>query len=76
MIDELKNRQIVEKVGGAFKLSALIQKRMAELLEGSRPLIEDTEGKTMMEIVVEEIMQDKIAPDYSAQPDKIEIPKL
>ena len=42
MIDELKNRQIVEKVGGAFKLSALIQKRLAELLEGSRPLIENT----------------------------------
>ena len=30
MIDELKNRQIVEKVGGAFKLSALIQKRMVD----------------------------------------------
>ncbi len=76
MIDELKNRQIVEKVGGAFKLSALIQKRLAELLEGSRPLIEDTEGKTKMEIVVEEIMQDKIAPEYNAGPQKIDIPKL
>jgi DNA-directed RNA polymerase subunit omega len=76
MINELKNRQIVEKIGGAFKLSALIQKRMVELLEGSRPLIEDTEGKTMMEIVVEEIMQDKIAPDYSVQPEKIEILKI
>ena len=76
MIDELKNKQIVEKVGGAFKLSALIQKRMAELLEGSRPLIEDTEGKTKMEIVVEEIMQDKIAPEYNTGPQKIDIPKL
>lgn len=76
MINELKNKEIIEKVGGAFKLSALIQKRMVELLDGSRPLIENTEGKTMMEIVVEEIMQDKIAPDYSSHPDKIEIPKL
>ncbi len=76
MINELKNKKIVEKVGGAFKLSALIQKRMVELMEGSRPLIENTEGKTMMEIVVEEIMQDKIAPDYTAVPDKIELPKL
>lgn len=76
MIDELKNKAIFEKVGGAFKLSALIQKRMAELLEGSRPLIENTEGKTMMEIVVEEIMQDKIAPDYNAEPKNIDIPKL
>ena len=75
MIDELKNKAIFEKVGGAFKLSALIQKRMVELMEGSRPLIENTEGMTMMEIVVEEIMQDKIAPDYSS-PEKVEVPKL
>ncbi len=76
MIDELKNKKIFEKVGGHFKLSALIQKRMAELLEGSRPLIENTEKKTMMEIVVEEIMQDKITADYSPEPSKPDIPKL
>ena len=60
MIDELKSDEIVEKVGGRFKLTALIQKRMGELLQGSRPLIEDTQGKTMLEIVVQEILQDKI----------------
>jgi hypothetical protein len=38
---------------------------MLELMEGSRPLIEDTEGKTMMEIVVEEIKQDKIMLDFA-----------
>ena len=55
MIEDLKNTEIVNKVGGRFKLSSLIQKRMIELMEGARPLIEDTEGKSMMEIVVEEI---------------------
>lgn len=76
MIDELKNKRIFEKVGGPFKLSALIQKRMVELLEGSRPLIEETEGRTMMEIVIEEIVQDKITPDYNAEPQSADIPKL
>ncbi len=66
MIEDLKNTEIITKVGGRFKLAALIQKRMLELMEGSRPLIEDTEGKTMMEIVVAEIVQDKIAIDYDA----------
>ena len=66
MIEELKNTDIIDKVGGRFKLSALIQKRMQELMEGSRPLIEDTEGKTLMEIVVDEIKQDKITIDYDA----------
>jgi len=66
MIEELKNTKIVEKVGGRFKLTALIQKRLQELLEGARPLIEDTEGKTQLEIVVQEILQDKISIDYDA----------
>ena len=63
MIDEFKSDAIVKKVGGRFILTALIQKRLAELLRGARPLIEDTEGKTLLEIVVQEIMQDKIAVD-------------
>jgi len=64
MIEELKNTEIVEKVGGRYKLTALIQKRLDELLQGARPLIEETEGKTQLQIVIQEILQDKIAIDY------------
>ena len=60
MIDELKSEEIIKKVGGKFKLTVLIQKRLTELLQGARPLIEDAEGKTRLEIVVQEILQDKI----------------
>jgi DNA-directed RNA polymerase subunit omega len=60
MLDELKSVEVVNKVGGRFKLAALVQKRMAELLQGSRPLIEDTSGLTLLEIVAQEILQDKI----------------
>jgi DNA-directed RNA polymerase subunit omega len=63
MIEELKSEKIVNKVGGRFKLTALVQKRLSELLQGSRPLIEDTEGKTLLEIVVQEILQGKITVD-------------
>ena len=72
MIEDLKNVEIVNKLGGRFKLSALIQKRMLEIMQGSRPLIEDTEGKTMMEIVVEEIKEDKITIDWSKSEEKPE----
>jgi DNA-directed RNA polymerase subunit omega len=64
MIEDLKNSSIMDKVGGKFKLTTLIQKRMLELMQGSRPLIANIEGKTNMEIAVSEILQDKIAPDY------------
>jgi DNA-directed RNA polymerase subunit omega len=53
MIEELKSEDLINKVGGRFKLTALVQKRLGELLQGGRPLIKDTEGKTMLEIVVQ-----------------------
>jgi DNA-directed RNA polymerase subunit omega len=64
MIDELKSAEIVNKVGGRFKLTALIQKRLGELMDGARPLIEDHSGMTHLEIVIQEILQDKIAPEF------------
>ncbi|MHC4843041.1 MAG: DNA-directed RNA polymerase subunit omega [Planctomycetota bacterium] len=63
MIEELKDTNLIEKVGGKFRLTALIQRRLAEIMEGSRPLIDDTEGMTQLEIVIQEILQDKIAVD-------------
>jgi DNA-directed RNA polymerase subunit omega len=66
MIEELKSTDIINKVGGKYRLTALIQKRLAELMEGARPLIEDAKGKTQLEIVIQEILQDKIAIDYEA----------
>jgi len=60
MIEELKSTKLINKVGGRFKLTALVQKRLDELVQGARPLIEDAEGKTMLEIVIQEILQDKI----------------
>jgi DNA-directed RNA polymerase subunit omega len=63
MIEELKDTEIINKVGGKFKLTALIQKRLDELMQGGRPLIEDAEGMTQLEIVIQEILQDKITID-------------
>jgi DNA-directed RNA polymerase subunit omega len=65
MIEALKSDEIVNKVGGRFKLTALIQKRMLELMDGARPLVE-RENMTDLEVVVQEILQDKIAIDYEA----------
>ena len=66
MIEALKSDEIVNKVGGRFKLTALIQKRMLELMEGSRALVERRDGQTDLEVVIQEILQDKIAIDYEA----------
>ena len=64
MIDDLREEEIVNKVGGRFKLSTLIQKRMVALNAGGRPLV-DIDSDDRMQIVIEEIKQDKIYLDTS-----------
>ena len=65
MIGALQNDELIRKVGGRFKLTVLIQKRWLELMRGARPLV-DPAGKTAMEVVIEEILQDKIGIDWEA----------
>ena len=66
MLDELKEEAIVNKVGGCFKLSTLIQKRMKALNSGARPLV-TVRGGDQLSIVIQEILQDKIYLDLSGQ---------
>lgn len=65
MIDAFKSDDIVNKIGGRFKLCSLIQRRLVQLMEGARPLV-DRAGRTDLEIVVEEILQDKLTLDFDA----------
>lgn len=64
MLDALREESIVNKVGGRFKLSTLIQKRLVALNAGARPLVE-TGSHDKMQIVLSEIVQDKIYLDTS-----------
>lgn len=66
MIEALKSDEIVNKVGGRFKLTALLQKRVVELMDGARPLVERTDSMTDLETAIQEVLQDKIAIDYEA----------
>jgi DNA-directed RNA polymerase subunit omega len=75
MIEALKSDDLVFNVGGRFKLAALIQKRWVEILDGARPLVERKPGMTDIEVVVQEIMDGKVAIDYDnsdvPRPEKI-----
>ena len=68
MIEALKSDELGNKVGGRFKLTALIQRRLVELVQGQRPLVDrkgpDGRALTDMEIVIQEILEDKISIDY------------
>jgi DNA-directed RNA polymerase subunit omega len=62
MIEELREEAIIKKIGGRFKLSTLIQKRLVQINGGARPLV-DVKNDNKMQIVINEILQDKIYLD-------------
>lgn len=70
MIEALLNDDLVESLGGRFKLTALIQRRLAEIVMDARPLVDRTthDGRHLsnLEIVIEEIRQQKITIDWDA----------
>ncbi|MCK5270569.1 MAG: DNA-directed RNA polymerase subunit omega [Sedimentisphaerales bacterium] len=63
MIEAIKNDELAKRIGGAFRLTALIQRRLKELIEGSRPLV-DPQGKNLIEIAIQEIDEGKVVIDY------------
>jgi DNA-directed RNA polymerase subunit omega len=63
MIEALKSDEIVNRIGGRFKLCALIQRRLVQLMDGARPLVERN-GRSDLELVIEEIAQGKISYEF------------
>ena len=59
MIEDLKSEELVKSVGGSFKLAVLIQKRMLELMQGSRPLV-PRENMSDLELAIREVREGKI----------------
>jgi len=59
MARKLNEQEALDKVGGHFKLTALLEKRYKELLFGSKPLVE-TESKDVMDTLLREVVQEKI----------------
>jgi len=59
MIDQSKFEHLYGMVGGVFKTTVLIQKRLRELNRGARKLVDD-ESKNLIETVMKEIEEHKI----------------
>ena len=84
MLDIDLEEKLIKKVGGKFRLTTLVQKRMVELHRpGVRALVQTTEidKKDLLRIALEEILHDKIqlAPreevSYSLEEEKLFIEK-
>jgi DNA-directed RNA polymerase subunit omega len=71
MLDIDLEERLVEKVGGKFKVTKLIQQRLLELNRGARPLVEVEDAEPvpqigppsrqeLLRIIIREILEDKI----------------
>ena len=62
MLDINTEEELVQLVGGKFKLTSLIQKRIVELNRGALPLVEfeDNDEPTLKQTVIKEILEGKI----------------
>jgi DNA-directed RNA polymerase subunit omega len=65
MIEELKDEELIRKIGGRFKLSALIQKRLVALNEGTPSAIDygrenSSATRDRLNTAIQEILQGKI----------------
>lgn len=67
MIDALRSDEIVRRIGGKFRFTALVQRRWQQLMEGARPMVE-RQGRSDLELVIEEIRAGKIVADESGEP--------
>ena len=56
-VDRLEH--LTQKVGGRFRLTALLQKRLSELVKGSPPLV-DLPSNNFFEIALREIEEGRI----------------
>lgn len=63
MIEALKSDELANRFGGRFKLCALIQKRLVQLMDGARPLV-DRNGRSDLEIAIDEIAQGKLSIEF------------
>ncbi len=62
MLDIDTEEELVQMVGGKFRLTSLIQKRIVELNRGAAPLVEfeDNDEPSLKQIVIKEILEGKI----------------
>ena len=59
MAQRVREEDVLAKVGGRFRLAALVQKRLRELTGGAQKLV-DTDASDPLQVIYQEIMQEKI----------------
>ncbi len=54
--------EVAEKIGGPFRLTVLIQRRLKELKKGKKPLVK-SDSPNLIDVIAQEILEHKIRLD-------------
>jgi DNA-directed RNA polymerase subunit K/omega len=67
--------ELVDQSGGEFRLTAIVQKRLRELVKGARPLVDVGRGRLdLIDVTLEELSEGKIeATEEFAETPQVEI---
>jgi DNA-directed RNA polymerase subunit omega len=69
VIEALKSDDVVNKVGGRFKLAVLVQKRLVDVTFGA-PLLVERGERTLMDAVIQEVLEGKITLELAEKKPK------
>jgi len=72
-MDFRKIQEAQERFGGPFAMTAMLQKRVRELIQGSRPLIE-TDKTRPIDIALDELLANRLTLDPPEQTDLPQAP--
>ena len=62
-MDFRKIQEAQERFGGSFAMTSILQKRVRELVQGARPLVETTETRPI-DIALEELLKNRLQLEY------------
>ncbi len=63
-------------VGGSFKLTALLQNRVVELMRGAPPLVKAIDRRDLIDIALREVLEGKITLVPDTEEENLEEEKL
>ncbi len=73
MAKTIDMKMLTEMHGGPFRLTAIVQKRLRELVRGARPLVDVPRGRRdILDIVLRELSDGRIEPTEEAPPSPAE----
>ena len=72
MPNHVDEKVLVDMYGGRFRLAAIVQKRLRELVKGARPLVDVPRGRRdIIDIAMRELFEGRIEPTDEAPPDEL-----